>query len=224
MSLTSHHVFLHSCDHLRARERFAWGQSDILLNLRAYQAAVASGGSYSSLRSFCEENFVNFNAVRDITSLRQDFHSALGEIGLIDPPGRRSRKNDYSAVMEEWNVNAENENLLKAILVGAFWPRVVRIRLPDAKYEVVQAGSVAKDHEAKEVKYYDSMDNSRVFIVSARAYNGHLSNDQRLLMLHTLTCSIPDRSCSTKTNSNRDTLPTFTRQRLQRCTCLTPLR
>jgi hypothetical protein len=146
----------------RARERFAWGQSDILLNLRAYNAAVSNGG-YSAMRSFCEENFVNFNTIRDITSLRQDFQAALSEIGLIDPPGRGPRRDE---VMEEWNINSENENLLKAILVGAFWPRIVRIRLPDAKFEKVQAGSVAKEHEAREVKYYDSVDNTRVFIVS----------------------------------------------------------
>lgn len=132
------------------------------MNLRAYTAASANG-SYSALRSFCEENFINFNTVRDITSLRQDFHAALGEIGLIDPPGRGMRRGQG---MDDWNVNSENESLLKAILVGAFWPRVVRIRLPDAKFEKVQAGSVAKEHEAREVKYYDSVDNSRVFIVS----------------------------------------------------------
>jgi ATP-dependent RNA helicase DHX57 len=133
-----------------------------LLNLRAYNAAVACGG-YSAMRSFCEENFVNFNTVRDISSLRQDFQAALAEIGLIDPPGRGPRRNQD---LDDWNVNSENESLLKGILVGAFWPRIVRIRLPDAKYEKVQAGSVAKEHEAREVKYYDSVDNSRVFIVS----------------------------------------------------------
>jgi ATP-dependent RNA helicase DHX57 len=117
------------------------------------------------MRSFCEDNFVNFNTIRDITSLRQDFQAALAEIGLIDFPGRGPRRDE---AMEEWNVNSENENLLKAILVGAFWPRIVRIRLPDAKFEKVQAGSVAKEHEAREVKYYDSVDNSRVFIVSPR--------------------------------------------------------
>jgi ATP-dependent RNA helicase DHX57 len=115
------------------------------------------------MRSFCEENFVNFNTVRDISSLRQDFQAALAEIGLIDPPGRGPRRNQD---LDDWNVNSENESLLKGILVGAFWPRIVRIRLPDAKFEKVQAGSVAKEHEAREVKYYDSVDNSRVFIVS----------------------------------------------------------
>ena len=145
----------------RAREKFSWGQSDILLNLRAYNGAVACGG-YSAMRSFCDENFVNFNTVRDITSLRQDFQAALGEIGLIDPPGRGPRRDQ---ALDDWNINSDNESLLKAILVGAFWPRIVRIRLPDAKFEKVQAGSVAKEHEAREVKYYDSVDNSRVFIV-----------------------------------------------------------
>lgn len=41
----------HGC---RAKERFAWGKSDILLNLRAFDATRDIRG-YAALRSFCEE-------------------------------------------------------------------------------------------------------------------------------------------------------------------------
>lgn len=40
--------------HCRAKERFAWGKSDILLNLRAFDATRDIRG-YAALRSFCEE-------------------------------------------------------------------------------------------------------------------------------------------------------------------------
>ena len=169
------------------------------------------------MRSFCEDNFVNFNTIRDITSLRQDFQAALAEIGLIDFPGRGPRRDE---AMEEWNVNSENENLLKAILVGAFWPRIVRIRLPDAKFEKVQAGSVAKEHEAREVKYYDSVDNSRVFIVSSRDKCWPEVCTLRLLPAR----STPVRYCFTKTISSWGTSRSFIERRPQRSFCSMPLR
>lgn len=140
----------------KAREKFAWGKSDILLNLRAFDA-VADQPGWSSRRSFCEEHFINFSAFRDVASLRQDFADALQELGYL---GRGK------AAREALNGNAGNENLIKAILVGAFYPRVVTIRPPGTKFEKVQSGSVAKDHEAKEVRFFD--ETGRVFIVSRR--------------------------------------------------------
>lgn len=136
----------------KAREKFAWGKSDILLNMRAYHAVSDIQGA-SARRRFCEENFINFSAFRDIFSLRQDFVEALQELGYVER-GRAS--------LEALNRNSENENLLKAILTGAFYPRVASVRPPNAKFEKVQHGSLVKDHEAKEVKFFD--DSGRVFI------------------------------------------------------------
>ena len=149
---------------LRARERFAWGKSDILLNLRAYDATRDLRNA--SLRSFCEEvrlrhypwplltphaqNFINPSTIRDINSLRQDFLGSLTELGYMT---------DRAAL----NVNSDNEHLLKGILTGAFYPRVAMIRPPDARFEKIQAGALVKEHEAKEVKFYD--ESGRVFIV-----------------------------------------------------------
>lgn len=96
------------------------------------------------------QNFINPSTIRDINSLRQDFLGSLTELGYIT---------DRAAL----NVNSDNEHLLKGILTGAFYPRVAMIRPPDARFEKIQAGALVKEHEAKEVKFYD--ESGRVFIV-----------------------------------------------------------
>lgn len=180
----------------KAREKFAWGKSDILLNLRAFDA-VADQPGWSSRRSFCEEHFINFSAFRDVASLRQDFADALQELGYL---GRGKGARDAL------NGNASNENLIKGILVGAFYPRVVTIRPPGTKFEKVQSGSVAKDHEAKEVRFFD--ETGRVFIVSLAARGPNPS--QPLLMAARLI-STRAPSSSPRPTSSWATSPTFTR-------------
>jgi ATP-dependent RNA helicase DHX57 len=124
------------------------------------------------------QNFINASTVRDINSLRQDFLASLSELGYVP-----SNKRDLATL----NTNSDNENLLKAILTGAFYPRVAMIRPPDARFEKIQAGSLVKEvsaaglafgccwlpfarlqHEAKEVKFFD--EHGRVFIV--RTHSG----------------------------------------------------
>ncbi len=115
-----------------ARQRFSWGRSDILTNLKAYQATAGLRG-YGAIRSFCDQNFMNGQTVREINSLRQDFKDALGDLGYLSGPVSSLSEND------------NNENLLKAILVGGLFPRVAAIRLPEARFEKLQAGSLQKD-------------------------------------------------------------------------------
>lgn len=81
------------------------------------------------------QNFINPSTIRDINSLRQDFLASLNELGYV--PNKR----DLSSL----NANSDNENLLKAILTGAFYPRVAMIRPPDARFEKIQAGALVKE-------------------------------------------------------------------------------
>ena len=97
--------------------------------------------------------------------MRQDFLSALEQIGFLE----RSDVQQYS-------INRDNDSLVKAVIVGGLYPRVARIALPQAQFDRVQQGTILRDvssrsvvprstdnqHEAKEVKYFDS--SGRVFI------------------------------------------------------------
>ncbi|WVQ98990.1 hypothetical protein IAU59_006122 [Kwoniella sp. CBS 9459] len=140
----------------KARESFAWARSDLLTDVRAYDAAVglrSKGESHGAVRQFCEQNFINPTTVRDITTLRSDFLSALSSIGFIDAKPSEVAK---------FSVNAKIDNLVKGVIVGGLYPRIARIAMPRAQFERVQQGSIQKDHEAKEVKMFDQA--GRVFV------------------------------------------------------------
>ncbi|WOO80898.1 Putative DEAH-box ATP-dependent helicase [Vanrija pseudolonga] len=138
-------------DAKRAREAFTTSRSDLLTDARAYHEVAALRGS--AARSFCEKNFISPSTVRDITSLRQDFISALSSLGFIS---------SSAAGLARVSTNVAKDNLVKAVIVGGLYPRVARIALPDAQYERVQQGAIAKEHEAKEVKFFDQA--GRVFL------------------------------------------------------------
>ncbi|OCF36386.1 ATP-dependent RNA helicase A [Kwoniella heveanensis BCC8398] len=140
----------------KARESFAWARSDLLTDVRAYDAAVglrAKGESHGAVRQFCEQNFISQTTLRDITTLRSDFLSALSSIGFIDAKPSEVAK---------FSVNAKIDNLVKGVIVGGLYPRIARIAMPRAQFERVQQGSIQKDHEAKEVKMFDQ--SGRVFV------------------------------------------------------------
>nr|XP_019013814.1 ATP-dependent RNA helicase A [Kwoniella pini CBS 10737]OCF52595.1 ATP-dependent RNA helicase A [Kwoniella pini CBS 10737] len=140
----------------KARESFAWARSDLLTDARAYDACMAvreKGGSHGAVRQFCEQNFISHTTLRDITSLRSDFLSALSSLGFINPS---------KSELTKFSINSKVDNLVKGVIVGGLYPRIVRISMPKAQFERVQQGSIQKDHEAKEVKMFDQA--GRVFI------------------------------------------------------------
>ena len=107
------------------------------------------------IANFQYQNFISGTTIRDITSLRGDFFSALSDIGFVP----LSATPDSPSL----NVNGENTNVIKAVILGGLWPRVARIALPKATFDRVAAGTVQRDHLAKEFKIFDK-DDGRVFL------------------------------------------------------------
>ena len=103
------------------------------------------------------QNFISVSTIRDITSLRQDFISALSSLGFVP---EHSKPADATL-----NTNSANVNLVKAVILGGFWPRVARVHLPKSaiKFDRVQAGTVQRENTAKEFKMYD-LKEGRVFL------------------------------------------------------------
>ncbi|KAH9948231.1 P-loop containing nucleoside triphosphate hydrolase protein [Amylocystis lapponica] len=152
----------------RARARFLKGNSDLLTDINAYAECMrmrSEGKSQSAIRAFCEENFISAATVRDITSLRQDFMSALSDLGFVP----RSSAPDDALL----NANSAHENLLKGVILGGLWPRVARVSLPRSaiKFDRVQAGTVQRDNSAREFRLYDLRD-GRVFLHPASVLFG----------------------------------------------------
>ncbi|KAI1192024.1 DEAD/DEAH box helicase [Nemania serpens] len=135
-----------------ARMRFARGDGDLLTDLRAYQqwsAMVDEGTPQRQVRNFCDENFLSYQTLSDISATRTQYYSALTEIGI--------------ATTETPQTAAVSTSLLRALSASAFAPQIARIQFPDKKFAASMSGAVELDPEARTIKYY-THENGRVFI------------------------------------------------------------
>ncbi|ESK92682.1 dead deah box [Moniliophthora roreri MCA 2997] len=163
-SLSSKPLFVSPMDKreeaTKARARFATGNSDLLTDAYAYDECMKlsqEGKSQGSIRQFCEQNFISPSTLREISMLRREYLGPLISIGFVPL--------DTTPSTDALNVNSNNVNLVKAIVVGGLWPRVARVHLPKSaiKFDKVQAGTVQRENTAKEYKIYDLRD-GRVFL------------------------------------------------------------
>lgn len=135
----------------------------------------SEGKPQSAIKAFCEEvrlwtsglctilniftlqNFISLATFREITSLRLDFLYSLSDLGFIP-----FTSNADSPVL---NINSNNSNLVKAVILGGLWPRVGRVHLPKSaiKFDKVQGGTVQRENTAKEFKIHD-LQGGRVFL------------------------------------------------------------
>ncbi|RUP47115.1 P-loop containing nucleoside triphosphate hydrolase protein [Jimgerdemannia flammicorona] len=136
-----------------AREAFSYARSDWLTDLKAFEAwdeQRKEGGSKAA-RSFCERNFLSNNTLLEISALRSQYFEALSLIGFASIDGPSADR----------NANAHNLNLLKSIIFAGLYPNLIRIKMPDAKYDKMISGTVERDREAREIKFYTRNDPGR---------------------------------------------------------------
>ncbi|KAI2466696.1 P-loop containing nucleoside triphosphate hydrolase protein [Annulohypoxylon bovei var. microspora] len=134
-----------------ARMKFSKGDGDLLTDLRAYQQwneMAEQGTPQRQLRQFCDENFLSYQTLSDISSTRTQYYSSLAEIGIRDtrPPGTQA-----------------STSLVRALTASAFTPQIARIQFPDKKFATSMSGAVEIDPEARTIRYY-TQENGRVFI------------------------------------------------------------
>jgi len=142
-----------------AKMRFARGDGDLLTDLRAFQewdAMMHDRVPQHIVRSFCNENFLSWPTLNDISSNRTQFFSALSEMGI-----------------RSYEHNAGSAALLRALTASAFSPQIARIQFPDKKFATSMSGAVELDPEAKTIRYF-SQENGRVFIhPSSTMFDSH---------------------------------------------------
>lgn len=154
-----------------ARARFSTAKSDLLTDVHAVETALQlrEEGGQKALRDFCEENFISFVGLREVQSLRSDYISALRSAGFsVEDANQGIRKGQ-----------AVDDNLLKAIIYAGTG-KAVRIRLPEVKYEATIGGTTQLDHEAKEVRFFDTdgrvfMHPSSILFSETKLKNGYLT-------------------------------------------------
>ncbi|KAI2615956.1 P-loop containing nucleoside triphosphate hydrolase protein [Hypoxylon sp. NC1633] len=134
-----------------ARMRFSNGDGDLLTDLRAYQqwsTMAEEGAPQRRLRQFCDENFLSYQTLSDISATRTQYYSALGELGIRESGAAGSHA---------------SLPLVRALTASAFTPQIARIQFPDKKFATSMSGAVEIDPEARTIRYY-TQDNDRVFI------------------------------------------------------------
>jgi hypothetical protein len=68
--------------------------------------------------------------------LRQDFLSALSQIGFLD---------SSASSLDKFSTNKGIDSLVKSVVVGGLYPRIARIATPEAMFKQIHAGTVQKD-------------------------------------------------------------------------------
>jgi HrpA-like RNA helicase len=155
----------------QARMRFFSGNGDLVTDLEAFQewdAMVKDRVPQRQVRSFCDENFLSYQTLSDISNTKSQYYEALSEIGIVSP----SRGNEAAA-------NASrNVQLLRALIASAFSPQIARIQYPDKKYASSMSGAMELDPEARSIKYFNQ-EIGRVFVhpsstlFDSQGFSGH---------------------------------------------------
>ncbi|WAQ80830.1 hypothetical protein PtA15_1A168 [Puccinia triticina] len=148
-----------------ARMKFKTANSDLLTNIKAFDEylRIQRESGNGSAREFCEANFLSMSTIRDIISTRSDLLSQMQERGFV--PRSYGKNNLHRLALaaakngdhpDEINLNRNSEklNLLKSVFAAGL-SQVVRIEVPQTKYNQIASGTIEKDIDSKAVKFYD---------------------------------------------------------------------
>jgi ATP-dependent RNA helicase DHX57 len=138
---------------------FAPGQGDIASDWCAFELWQENRRKLSTrdLRFWCNDNFLNAQALRDVESNRAQFVSALQEIGFLP------LNYPHGEISKQLNVQSNNQPLLKGLLAASLHPNILSISFPATKFAASHTGALALDPEARTIKFF-SADGSRAFI------------------------------------------------------------
>ncbi|KAK3822844.1 MAG: P-loop containing nucleoside triphosphate hydrolase protein [Benniella sp.] len=147
--------------------QFATAKSDLLTAWKAYdkwEELKDSGASRSELKAFCEDNFLSTNTLFEIQNLKSQYLEALDLIGFTskDADGQGRRRSERRST-EEDNIHSENMALVKSIILSGLYPNVIKVKMPDAKFDKMIAGAVERETVTKEIRMF-TRDDGRVFL------------------------------------------------------------
>jgi ATP-dependent RNA helicase DHX57 len=133
----------------RAKEAFAWGHSDHLTMVRAFDAFRECRG-YRARRSFCDGAFLSMEGMNTIESLREDFASVLADLGFLD--------SKRGALSPENNLHSKDSGIIRSALVAGLYPNLVKVVYPPATYVDTAGGSVRQEYRAQGLRMYTRPD------------------------------------------------------------------
>jgi HrpA-like RNA helicase len=119
-------------------------RSDHIALLRAYHGWENAG---KGRRRYCDDNFLSYDGMRQLSGLRRQLGTALFDAGF----GSRRRNgaesaNDFTSL--------KSTNVLRAALCAGMYPNIIHIRKPPKVYYEMNGGNFEKTPTAKELKFY----------------------------------------------------------------------
>ncbi|KAI8828092.1 P-loop containing nucleoside triphosphate hydrolase protein [Chytriomyces cf. hyalinus JEL632] len=150
------------------KQEFATGVSDHLTLLTAYNTwLVARRDGFPAERAFLYDNFLSGKTLNMIASVKRQLTELLSDIGFIktrvrakDMERKGGRNSDGVAdAIGEAGMRADHSELIKAVLVSALYPNVIKIENPPPK----GGGMKGKGPSAQDLKLWVQNDEA-VFI------------------------------------------------------------
>ena len=151
-------------------------QSDHITLINAFNgwAAERERGGYRAADDFCMRSFLSMRTMKTIAEMKHKLRRVLVDAGFEEAGGggggrggrgggrggggRRGgrRGGGRGASPGSADRNADNMKLVSALVVAGLYPDVARVEHPEARYKMVIGGAIAKDHEAKKIRFYGS--------------------------------------------------------------------
>ena len=111
----------------KAKQRaFADPDSDFITYVKVWDAySEAAEMSTSAARRFCNENYLNYVALREIGDARRQFLELLSGIGLLD--SNTSRLDSKQLKSSSYNRNAKKIEVVHAVMSAGLYPNIARL-------------------------------------------------------------------------------------------------
>ncbi|KAL6067310.1 DEAH (Asp-Glu-Ala-Asp/His) box polypeptide 57 [Balamuthia mandrillaris] len=137
-----------------AKKKFARGLfSDHLALLKAFNGWKQATKSGFSEHEYCRMNFLSLPTLRMIADMKKEFKNLLKEIGFLGLQFTHHQKPSSSKVageesgmltyVDNWNKNAENMQLLRAVICAGLYPNVVKAQRHVAPVKAGKGGSIS---------------------------------------------------------------------------------
>ena len=139
--------------------------SDHIVLLRAYDGWFDADNK----RNYCKEHGLHYEGMRTIRDLRKQLGIALADAGFVE----RSSMKQIVLKHNDSEDESKHYNVLKAAICAGLYPNIVKVKLPQKRYQEVSGGAFEKDSKAKEIKFYTGSSNS-----NNTAGNNNSTNDK----------------------------------------------
>eukprot|EP01134_Creolimax_fragrantissima_P007272 CFRG7272T1 len=145
-----------------AKNAFSLAKSDHLTYLRAYDSwrNIRKNLNGREERAWADENFLSLATLNIIHSTKKQYLNALIDAGFVD---RKMSMGNTDMLGSDVAEHARNIKVLKALLVAGLYPNIVRIAHPKDTYHSVGSGTILKENNAKDLRFFDHT-HSRVFV------------------------------------------------------------